>query len=177
MQEPQRLLSRLNPFSVDPQNHSPLTGEVLRPEDIVGSLSGLERGPYLLLRYLWCQDMTVFKELYGMLLNETIQLADKNNWPHKNNLNRLIGMINLALRELKTVNLCKPCKGSGVIVNQPCMNCYGSGKKRISQAEQARYCGVEPANWKKHWAYKYQEVFLQISDWNERGMAHLLSRL
>lgn len=177
MIEPQRLLSRMNPVAVDWQNSIRVTGDVLRAEHVAACLAGLERGPYLLLRHLWCQDESNQRELYGILLVEIIHIADKHHWTCRNDFRQLARLIKMALSELKNAHICKPCQGTGVKANEKCLRCHGHGKKRLSQAECARVCGVKPANWKRSWAHKYQEVYLWISDWNERGINHLLSRL
>lgn len=177
MIEPQRLLARMNTITVDWQNNIPVTGKVLTAQEISGSLAGLARGPYLLMRYLWCQDDSVAKELYGLLMVETINIAAENDWRCKNNFYRLAALMKMAVDELKENSSCKPCKGTGVMVNQPCVQCNGRGKKKRSQLEQARLCGVKPANWKNHWALKYQEIYLKISEWNDEGINHFLSRL
>jgi hypothetical protein len=177
MKEPQRLLARINPISVNLQSSTAITGMVLKAEDIAASLAGLERGPYLLIRYLWCQDHTVAKELNELLLKEIKHMALKKNWKYKNDTIKLSTFINVAIRELEHVNLCKSCNGTGVKTNKMCLPCYGTGKIKFSQSNCARVCGIKPSNWKLYWAGKYQDVCLLISEWNERGIDHLLSRL
>jgi hypothetical protein len=177
MMEPQRLLTRLNPITIDWQNTSRTTGSVLTSEEIAACLAGLARGPYLLIRYLWCQDHTVTVELFHLLLQESTRLAHKHNWGCKNNSQRLSALIKMALYEMEKVNLCKPCKGTGVKINVICATCNGSGTKKPSQAEYAQYCGVKRPNWLRHWAEKYQEIYLSIAEWNERGINHMLARL
>lgn len=177
MQEPQRILARLNPISIDPRNLSRSTGEILQAEDIAACLAGLRRGPYLLLRYLWCDDKTVTKELYVLLLTEMIQLAQRDDWPCRNNLSRLFSLVKTALFDIEKNSLCKHCHGSGIKLNESCYYCNGSGKKKRTQSEYAKLCGVKPSNWKQYWAGRYHETLLIISEWNEEGMTHLLRRL
>ncbi len=177
MQEPQRILARLNPISLDPRNLSQTTGSILKTEDISAGLAGLKRGPYLLLRYLWCDDKTVTNELHTLLLSEIFQLAQKDDWPCRNNLIRLHALVKTALFDIEKSSLCKQCHGSGIKLNEPCYYCNATGKKKRTQSEYARQCGVKPSNWKQYWAVRYHETFLIIADWNEEGMTHLLSRL
>jgi len=177
MHEPQRLLARFNPITVDWQNCIPVTGAVLRAEDIAAGLAGLARGPYLLMRYLWCQDKTDIAELHALLLNEVLQIAKNHNWACKGNMQRLTALMKMALYEFERENHCKPCKGTGVKTHQTCAQCNGKGKKRRSQAEYARLCGVKANNWQQKWAYKYHEIYLLVSEWNEIGMDHLLTKL
>lgn len=177
MHEPQRLLARLNTISVDWQNSARMTGDILRAEDIAACMSGLESGPYLLLRYLWCQDGTVENELRAIIQQEVYVLANHNSWGCKNNINRLNALSKMALYEFQKVNLCKPCKGTGVKLNQVCARCNGSGKKKMTQAERAKVCGIKPSNWVRSWEQKYEEIYLLLVDWNEKGISHILSRL
>lgn len=177
MIEPQRLLARMNTITINWENNIPASGDVLTAEDIAGSLAGLEQGPYLLMRYLWCQDGTVRDELYGLLLLEIIHLADKENWGCKNNFSKLMMLIKAGLNELGKVNLCKPCRGTGLLKTEICMQCNGMGVKKRTQAQLAHSCGVKPANWNHHWALRYNEVYLLLVDWNENGLKHLRSRL
>lgn len=177
MLEPQRLLARMNTIAINWQSTSPVTGEVVTAHDISGCLAGLKQGPYLLMRYLWCQDETVRNELYGLLLVEIIHLADKQHWGCKNNFIKLMMLIKAAINEVGKVNLCKPCKGTGLLKTEICMQCNGVGVKKRSQAQLAHSCGIKPSNWNHHWALRYNEVYLLIVDWNESGLKHLLSRL
>jgi hypothetical protein len=177
MLEPQRLLTKLNAITVDWENYIRVTGPVLGAEGIAMGLAGLERLPYLLVRYLWSLDESVIGELYALLLSDILQLADRGNWHCKNDFQKLIRLIKMALHEMQHVNICNPCKGTGVVKHQTCLKCHGAGIKKRSQAEYAQYCGVSDSNWKRSWACKYQEVFLQILEWNEKAIKHLLSRI
>ncbi len=177
MQEPQRLLARLNAVSVDWQDSIRVTGDVLRAEDIAAGLAGLERGPYLLSLYMWTGDSSVALELYGLLLIEAKRLAIKHNWRCKNSSVRLLSLIKMAMYEQTKVNICNPCKGTGVKQNQMCSSCNGIGNKRPSQTEYAGYCGVKVANWKKCWDDKYSHVLMILIDWEEVGISHLLRKL
>ncbi len=177
MREPQRLLTRLNPIAVDWQNSVRVTGDVLRAEDVAAGLAGLKQGPYLLTLYLWSGDTTVEHELYLLIFNEVKELAEKRNWKCKNDEVRLLLLIKMALLELKKIKNCNPCKGTGVKTHDVCSNCNGIGKRRRTQAEYARACGVKISNWKKCWDQKYSEVLLIIIDWENIGVEHLVSRL
>ncbi len=177
MQEPQRILARLNPISIDPCNLSRTTGGILQAEDVAAALAGLRRGPYLLLRYIWGDDKTVTKELHILLMTEIIQLSQEENWPCRNNLSRLHALVKTALFDLERSSLCKQCHGTGIKLNEPCYYCNGSGKRKRTQSEYARLCGVKPSNWKRYWAVRFHETYLLITEWNEEGMTHLLSRL
>lgn len=175
--EAQRLLSRLNTISVNWEISERVTGDVLRAEDIAYSLAGLARGPYLLMRYLWCQDESVKQELYGLLLMETVHIADRNNWKCKNDFSRLMAFIKTAIHEIQFDNICKSCKGTGIKCIQKCMSCNGSGKKRRSQSELSHSCGIKPSNWKKQGEMKFNNVYTHLMQWNDIGVEHMLSRL
>ncbi|MGE4348856.1 MAG: hypothetical protein AB7D28_03750 [Candidatus Berkiella sp.] len=177
MFEPQRLLSRLNPISVDWKNNIAITGEVLRAEDIAAALSGLEKGPYLLIRYLWAGDQSVITELYALILRETKILADNQNWQCKKNTTRLFSLVKMAFYEMQNTSLCKPCHGSGAHLNETCLSCNGVGTKRRKYSEYARCCGVKAANWKKCWEHKYYQVQLILQEWEKIGIDHLLEKL
>ncbi|MBS0289293.1 MAG: hypothetical protein JSS07_04550 [Proteobacteria bacterium] len=177
MREPQRLFARLNAITVNWEDYIRVTGPVLGSDAIAAGLAGLERVPYLLLRYLWCMDETVVEELYCLLLKEIVELAYKRKWGCRKDCMKLFRLVKMALCELQTVNLCKTCKGTGVIKLEPCSRCYGSGIKRRTQEAYAKYCGVSASNWERSWQRKYQEVLWRIVRWNEKGIKHLLSRL
>lgn len=177
MLEPQRLLSRLNPITVDWKSNIATTGEVLRAEDIAAALSGLAQGPYLLLRYLWSGDATVTTELYALILRETQMLAQTQNWKSKNDTVRLFSMVKMALHEMQKANLCKQCHGSGVHLNEPCLCCSGTGTRKLKYTEYARHCGVKASNWKKCWEHKYYQVQLILTEWEQIGMQHFLEKL
>lgn len=177
MQEPQRLLTRLNPITVDWKNQTRETGEVLRAEDIAACLAGLERGPYLLSLYLWSGDATVWLELYSLLFVEVKQLAIENNWRCKTDYQRLFSLIKMAMYEMRKGNICKSCEGSGIKLQDKCSSCGGIGKKRKTKTEYAKYCGVKVSNWVKCWDYKYSQVMLILIDWEEQSVSHLLAKL
>lgn len=177
MQEPQRLLARLNPITVDWNNSIRVTGEVLRAEDVAACLSGLERGPYLLALHLWAGDESIKLELYSLLFAEVKELATKLSWRCKNDYERLFLLIKMAMYELKKANICKFCKGTGVKLHNTCDECQGVGKKRRTQTEYAHSCGVKVSNWKKCWDSKYCQVMLILTDWEESGINHLLAKL
>lgn len=177
MLEPQRLLSRLNPITVDWKNSIATTGEVLRAEDIAAALSGLEQGPYLLVRYVWSGDTSVITELYALILRQIQILANNQNWQCKKDAIRLLSLAKMALHEMQKANLCKPCHGSGVHLNEPCLTCSGTGTRRLKYTEYARYCGVKSSNWKKCWEHKYYQVQLILQEWEQKGMQHLLEKL
>lgn len=177
MHEPQRLLTRLNPITIDWQNAIAVTGEVLRAEDIAACLSGLAQGPYLLALYLWSGDVSVLGSLYALLLDETKLIAQQQNWQCKDNDTRLLALIKMALHEMKKVNICKPCKGTGIQLNATCYQCNGIGRRKRKYSEYAKHCGVKVSNWKKCWDVKYYQVQLILQDWEYKSMEHLLARL
>lgn len=177
MQEPQRLLARLNPITVDWKHSIRVTGEILKAEDVAACLAGLDRGPYLLALYLWSGDESVTLELYSLLFVEAKNLAVKYNWRCKNEFERLFALIKMAMHELKKVNICNLCKGTGVKLHNTCDACYGDGKKRRTQTEYARICGVKVPNWKKCWDYKYNQILMILIDWEELAINHMLSKL
>lgn len=177
MYEPQRLLSRLNPIAVDWKSNIATTGDVLRAEDIAACLAGLEQGPYLLVLYLWAGDSSVITELHGLLLSEIQTLAYEQKWKCKDDSIRLLALIQMALGEMKKINLCKPCHGTGVAFNQFCNVCNGTGHRRRKYSEYAKHCGVKVANWKKCWDEKYYQVQLVLQGWESMGVKHLLGRL
>ncbi|MFO1259074.1 MAG: hypothetical protein U1E78_11785 [Gammaproteobacteria bacterium] len=177
MREPERLLSRLNAVGVDWQNVSAATGDVLTSVDIAATLAGLAKGPYLLMRYLWCGDKTVGAELVELLLADAIQIAHKQQWGCKHNLPRLSALVKMAIHEMEKINLCKSCKGTGMKMLESCCHCDGVGKKQRTQAEYARYCGVDPSNWQRRWSKKYEKIYLHAVTWNDIGINHMLSRL
>lgn len=177
MREPQRLLSRLNAITVDWNNVGCVTGDVLRSEDIAACLAGLPRGPYLLLLYLWSGDKLAYDELLQHIFYEAQDIAEQHNWRCKSEPQRLFAMIKMALQELMVIKNCRACKGSGLKLTEPCKQCYGTGKRRISNAEYASRCGVKASNWVKCWEYKYKLIFSHITEWESIGMEHLLSKL
>jgi len=130
MHDPERLLSRLNPASIDWHNVSAATGEMLTAVDIAAAMSGLERGPYLLMLYLWCHDNSVALELQGYLFKAAKALAMRRAWQCKEDSEKLLALIDLAIEELRYVNLCKSCKGTGIKINQHCNTCNGGGVRR-----------------------------------------------
>lgn len=173
MSEVRRFLPRLNTSIMKWETLSHVTAGGLTSSDIAGGLAGLARGPYLLVRYLWCGDHTVTTELYNLLVKEINRIAHKKNWSCKDDINRLKALVNMAMLDVEKINLCKPCGGTGIKTNQICTQCYGLGKKKRSQAHTARLCGIKPTNWKRSWEGKYQEVYLCILEWNTRGLNHL----
>lgn len=175
--EPQRLLARMNALTLNWGNSIPSTRDVLCAESIAAALAGLGQGPYCLMRYLWCHDDTVQQELYGLLLREVFQMAHNEAWGCKNNLSKLMLLIKTAIHDIGKVNLCKPCKGTGVFKNEICIQCNGVGHKKRSQADLAKSCGINPPNWRKHWAMRYHAVYLLVCDWNEKGLQHLVEKL
>jgi hypothetical protein len=177
MHDPERLLSRLNPVTIDWHNISAATGEMLTSVDISAAMAGLERGPYLLMLYLWSHDDSVAQELQGYLLNATQAYAKKYNWQCKDDLDKLLAFIDLAVDELKYVNICKPCNGTGIKINQHCNTCNGGGVKRKPYSYFAKRCGVKDSNWQKCWESKYQEIYMMISDWNQAGIKYMLKRI
>lgn len=177
MQEPQRLFARLNAVSVQWEDYIRVTGPILGAEAIAAGLAGLARLPYLLMRYLWCLDSTVTNELYRLVLGEIVIVARNENWPCRNNPTQLMRLIKTALHELKHVKHCKVCSGTGVKKMAICAKCQGVGRRKWMQAEYARHCCVDPENWKRSWEGKYQEILLRLTEWNEQGIRHLLSRL
>lgn len=177
MHDPERLLSRLNAVGVDWQNVSAATGDVLTSVDIAATLAGLADGPYFLVRYLWCGDKTVAPELFDLLLGSAVQIARKHQWGCKNNLLKLSALVKMAIHEMEKVNLCKPCKGTGMKAIEICRHCNGNGSKQRTQAEYARFCGLDPSNWERRWAKKYEQIYLHAVRWNEIGIYHMLSKL
>lgn len=177
MQEPKRLLARLNPITVDWQNAIRVTGDVLRAEDIAAALSGMEKGPYRLCLYLWGGDASVQANLYELLLAEVKYLAGRENWKHKNDEMRLLTLVKMAMYEVTNANKCNSCKGTGFQNGNKCFDCNGKGKKRNTQSGYAKYCGVKVSNWKKCWEHKFYKVQILISEWEEIGILHLLNKL
>ncbi|MFO1259108.1 MAG: hypothetical protein U1E78_11955 [Gammaproteobacteria bacterium] len=176
MEDSARLLSRLNPLAVDWNNVSAVTGEILTATDIAAALAGLARGPYLLMLYLWCHDHTVESELMHHLIEAAKEIAVRYGWQCKDDIKKLKALVILALDELKNVNLCKSCKGTGIKINQPCDKCTG-GVKRRPDSYFATHCQVSPSNWQKCCESKYQSIYLFISDWNDLALQYMRRRI
>lgn len=177
MFEPQRLLARLNPVSLDWKHSSKATGDILTAHDVAAALSGLPRGPYLLLLYLWADDHSVVTELQELLLKIISQIAKAQNWKCKDEPNRLALLTKMALYESKTPRLCNPCIGTGVLKNTLCIKCNGGGRKKMKLKDYSSFFGVRASNWEKCWSEKYNCFLMILYGWENEGCSYLASRI
>ncbi len=171
------LLARLNSIEHHYEKQIQSTGEKLTPMMVAAALSGLEKSAYLLARYVWCQDETVYSELLSEVEQMVQGLALSEEWCGFAAEEKIQALSALALRYFQHRSLCKACSGTGIVKITSCPQCFGSGKQRLTHSVLANAVGVHRSNWLRSWNEKFNLVLAVLSEWEEEACGHIQKQL
>jgi hypothetical protein len=171
------LLARLNSIEHSFEKHIQSTGEKLSPMMVAATLAGLPKPAYLLLRYIWCQDETVYPDLFLEVEQMARGLALSEGWHGFAAEEKIRALSTLALHYFNHRPLCKTCNGTGIVKIAGCPVCFGSGKQRLTHSVLANAVGIHRSNWLRSWDNKFNLVLAVLSEWEERGSEHISRRL
>lgn len=171
------LLARLNSIEHHYEKQIQSTGEKLSPMMVAAALAGIERPAYLLLRYIWCQDETVYPELLSEVEHMVKGLALIEEWHGFAAEEKIQALSTLALRYFNHHPLCKTCNGTGIVKITSCLQCFGSGKQRLTHSVLANAVGVHRSNWLRSWDSKFNLVLAVLGEWEDSACGHIQKRL
>lgn len=144
--------------------------DFLSPEDVAAALSGLDRGPYLLARFIFCLDGSVSREL--------VKLAAATQ-----SMNRFAVEIRervacVAILESSQTIICKSCNGERVMPTAAglidCADCHGTGFRRWSQRDRAEAFGSCQTSWREQYNVYYEKnVVSTFFRWRAIALANV----
>lgn len=169
------LLARLTSIEHSFEKQIQSTGEKLSPMMVAAALAGLERPAYLLLRYVWCQDESVYPELLLEVQRAVRGLALEEGW--KGFEGKVEALSVLVLRYFQQRPLCKTCNGTGIVKITSCPQCFGSGKQRLTHSVLANAVGIHRSNWLRSWNDKFNLALAVLSEWEEEACGHIRAQL
>jgi hypothetical protein len=144
---------------------------------VAAALAGLPKPAYLLLRYIWCQDETVYPDLFLEVEQMARGLALSEGWHGFSAEEKIQALSTLALRYFNCQFLCKVCRGTGIMKIESCHACFGSGKKRLTHAVLANAVGIHRSNWLRSWNDKFNSVLQIMNEWEDDALDCLQSKL
>ncbi|PCI27626.1 hypothetical protein COB55_05370 [Candidatus Wolfebacteria bacterium] len=152
--------------------------------EIMASLAGLNDGPYLLARWMWCGEEDVIDKLLIELTGEVKKWAIKNRWRCRNDDIRLLALTRCALVNLKNNRKCNPCNGTGIMKGRAgshgdrfCDDCNGKGTTSLKKNQMAKLCGVASGSFNRVWQEKLGGVMAILQEWEDDLSSHMHKKL
>lgn len=157
----------------------------LTPQDIMGALQGMERGPFLAAMVLIIGDKDSFGDLRKYLWLRIHSMAKSQGWQAHRTSDK--GRIDVQISNLVLIELafggrkCPTCGGIGHVVKefQPvlCDTCGGRRAIRFLEKNKAEFCGMTRENWSRHWSRRYITCFNMAEGWRSTAERHIKRNL
>ncbi len=133
---------------------------------------------------LYCRIKYQFEDRLRSRLENKVLIGSVLPWAVNENWICGTGTIpklsKVALDEMLSENICRPCKGTGAIMREDkgidCATCNGTGHKRYSKREIARRLGVDKNQYLNVWSERYNRTLGLYYDM-EQEIISALSRL
>ena len=133
--------------------------KILKWEDVAAAMGmgNLSEEAYLLGLAKYCQDLPASKGLQKIMTDKSFKLIASRKWKSARDVSSDLAQV-ACLEALGNHN-CKPCHGTGVIIDEPCQECDGIGRNRVSEASKYTMAKMDKRNWQRRWRVRYEEIY------------------
>lgn len=147
--------------------------KILKWQDVAAALGmgNLSEEAYLLGRAKYCDDAPASKNLHQVITRKSSQLIAKRKWKSAKDMSASLAQV--ACLEALSNHNCKPCRGTGVLLEQMCDNCEGFGRDRISEASKYNMANMDKRNWQRRWRPRYEEIYQMLIAAEDELAQHL----
>jgi len=146
-------------------------------EDVAAAMGmgNLSQEAYLLGRAKYCNDGAANKDLQAVIAKKSARLIARRKWKSARDMSGDLALV--ACLEAVANNNCKPCHGTGVLLEETCDNCEGFGRDRIPEASKYNLANMDKRNWQRRWRPRYEEIYQMLVAAEDELAQHLAFQL
>ncbi|MCJ8268642.1 MAG: hypothetical protein MJK04_04480 [Psychrosphaera sp.] len=133
--------------------------KILKWQDVAAAMGmgNLSQEAYLLGLAKYCQDVPAIKGLQKVMTAKSSKLIASRKWKSTRDVSADLAQV--ACLEALSNHNCKSCRGTGVLIDEPCANCDGFGRDRVSEASKYTLAKMDKRNWQRRWRTRYEEIY------------------
>lgn len=173
---PREMLARCVAGAVDYGPRGSLAYDGLSASDMATAVARIKgQTGQLLVLYLWADHCDSESLLINLLLAPVSTMCVDNGWKVRRP-GLLSGILRVALHEIKSPRVCRPCKGEGIRALATCDQCGGSGRRPMSSQARADVAGLPYDTW-RHWDKRYDEILAVVEGYERESVRQMVRAL